>query len=43
MQPLVGLYPHHWMQLVSGTKLSDYALPSVSGPIRMAALDSFDT
>ena len=27
--PLVGLYPHHWMQLAPGTELSHYALPSV--------------
>ena len=43
MKPLVGLYPHHWMQLAPGTELSDYALPSVRGPIRMAAVDSFET
>ncbi len=43
VKPLVGLYPHHWMQLAPGTELSDYALPSVRGPIRMAAVDSFET
>ena len=43
VEPLVGLYPHHWMQLAPGTELSRYALPSVRGPIRMAAADSFET
>ena len=43
VKPLVGLYPHHWMQLAPGTELSDYALPSVRGPIRMVATDSFET
>ena len=42
-EPLVGLYPHHWMQLAPGTKLSNYSLPSVRGPIRFAAVDSFET
>ena len=41
--PLVGLYPHHWMQLAPGTELSGYELPSVRGPIRMAAVDRFET
>ena len=43
VEPLVGLYPHHWMQLAPGTELSGYELPSVRGPIRMAAVDSFET
>ena len=43
VKPLVGLYPHHWMQLAPGTELSGYALPSVRGPIRMAVVDSFET
>ena len=43
VEPLVGLYPHHWMQLAPGTELSRYALPSVRGPIRMVAADSFET
>ena len=43
VKPLVGLYPHHWMQLAPGTELSGYALPSVRGPIRMAAVESFET
>ena len=43
VNPLVGLYPHHWMQLAPGTELSDYALPSVRGPIRMVVTDSFET
>lgn len=43
VDPLVGLYPHHWMQLAPGTELSGYALPSVRGPIRMVAADSFET
>ena len=43
VNPLVGLYPHHWMQLAPGTELSDYALPSVRGPIRIAVTDSFET
>ena len=43
VKPLVGLYPHHWMQLAPGTELSDYALPSVRGPIRIAVVDSFET
>ena len=43
VKPLVGLYPHHWMQLAAGTELSNYALPSVRGPIRVAAVDSFET
>ena len=43
VEPLVGLYPHHWMQLVPGTKLSDYSLSSVRGPIRMMAAYYFET
>lgn len=43
VKPLVGLYPHHWMQLVPGTNLSSYSLPSVRGPIRVAAVDHFET
>lgn len=42
-KPLVGLYPHHWMQVVPGTVLSRYELPSVRGPIRLAATDRFET
>lgn len=42
-EPFVGLYPHHWMQLAPGTVLSEYELPSVRGPIRLAAVDTFQT
>ena len=31
------------MQLAPGTELSGYELPSVRGPIRMAAVDRFET
>lgn len=43
IEPLVGLYPHHWMQLAPGTELAGFELPSVRGPIRIAAADSFAT
>lgn len=42
-EPLLGLYVHQQEALSAPTKLSEFSLPSVRGPIRFAATNEFET